>query len=357
MDTCGGDGDSLYFQNASTGGAAPTTKLIIKPSGNIGIGTSVPGAKLTVKGSGTGTVYIGEWGGGNTYAGVSMNGSLATGNYNILSGPADTNLYINRPTGKNISIRENNGTNQVTILSGGNVGIGTTNPTYKLDVNGGINMTGRLSVPSSFSWSYGNEFTNLNNYAYVDKTDDLRWRTPYLIEYYNGSSWVTYTGAPNFGYIADGRANTEASIPNTVTQFRLYYQANGCISEYALIQQAYIPVTYNFTAERSVDGTSWTNMSTASGLSGYQQVVNLGPDSCQSYRRFTFNVTNYNGGTSFRLLNMMLYTTRAGDQGGGMEKILPLSWDYLKNVTMLNNTYFPGSGIWAASGNVGIVAT
>ena len=62
-------------------------------------------------------------------------------NYNILSGTgANQHLMLNRPTGYNMYFRENN-VDQMTILKGGNIGIGTIAPAVKLDVNGDINAT------------------------------------------------------------------------------------------------------------------------------------------------------------------------------------------------------------------------
>src|SRR3989338_2113545 len=75
------------------------------------------------------------WDTNNSYGFISLNGSMGT-SANFYSGPADTNLYINRPTGKDIIFAENNGTGQMTILTGGNVGIGTTSPLSGLHVAG-----------------------------------------------------------------------------------------------------------------------------------------------------------------------------------------------------------------------------
>ncbi|MFA5124525.1 MAG: hypothetical protein WC473_01680 [Patescibacteria group bacterium] len=60
---------------------------------------------------------------------------ISQGTYNLLSSPDNTNLYVNRPSGRNIYFRENNA-DQMILQTGGNVGIGTVAPTQKLDVNG-----------------------------------------------------------------------------------------------------------------------------------------------------------------------------------------------------------------------------
>jgi hypothetical protein len=121
-------------------------RMRLDASGNLGIGTTAPGTLLEVKGSGTGKVNMGQWTGSTNYGSIYLNGAYATaGSYNLISSPTDPNLYINRPTGQGIYFRENN-TNQMTILSGGNVGIGCTTPVYTLDVRGTLGVSGQITT-------------------------------------------------------------------------------------------------------------------------------------------------------------------------------------------------------------------
>jgi hypothetical protein len=108
--------------------------MYVRGDGNVGIGTTSPAHKLSVVGQGTGIAHIGDAGFGSTnYVGASFNGTLSTTNYNILSSPTDPHLYINRPAGNEIRFREAN-VEQMRILAGGNVGIGTTSPLAQLHV-------------------------------------------------------------------------------------------------------------------------------------------------------------------------------------------------------------------------------
>jgi hypothetical protein len=114
------------------------TLFVDDVNNRVGIGTASPSAKLEVVGEGNGTAKIGSAGFGSNYTGISLNGTLSTGSYNFLSSTSNNNLYINRPTGNNIYFRVDN-SDQMVILSSGNVGIGTTSPAVALDVNGAIN--------------------------------------------------------------------------------------------------------------------------------------------------------------------------------------------------------------------------
>ncbi len=100
-------------------------------NGKLGIGVPTPTAKLSLAGEGTGQILFGPAGFSLNYSAISLNGTLSTTNYNLTSSPTDQNLYINRPTGKDILFRENNAspTGLVVIKSGGNVGIGTSTGT------------------------------------------------------------------------------------------------------------------------------------------------------------------------------------------------------------------------------------
>ncbi|NCN41246.1 hypothetical protein GW916_08350, partial [bacterium] len=106
-----------------------TTAMTIRSSGNVGIGTTSPGQKLHIEGgdgtnmqitrSGVDKVFLGDLGGDNDGGVIFYDSSGAA--KTVIRGGA--NSYI----------------------QGGNVGIGTSSPTAKLDVNGKIRGTATLS--------------------------------------------------------------------------------------------------------------------------------------------------------------------------------------------------------------------
>ena len=125
---------SLQYLNGSD------TRFIVKSStGNVGIGTATPSTKLDISTSGA--------------DGITLN---ADANNATLS----SRLFLNNGTaGKAISIMNNgndlsistaatpgsgSGSEKVRILENGNVGIGTTSPSQKLDVAGNIALSGTV---------------------------------------------------------------------------------------------------------------------------------------------------------------------------------------------------------------------
>ncbi|MEM6699411.1 MAG: hypothetical protein AAF599_13500, partial [Bacteroidota bacterium] len=99
------------------------TALVIKSSGNIGIGTPNPGAKLQI---------IGGANANSTTGGYLINGDITTFNLAL-----DDNEIAARNNGdpSNLFLQSRGG-NTLMNANGGDVGIGTTSPTQKLDVNG-----------------------------------------------------------------------------------------------------------------------------------------------------------------------------------------------------------------------------
>ena len=143
----GGNGEIMFSNhNAATG--TPTERMRIDSSGNVGIGTTNPGAQLELKKETTwGTldnqvIYINNTGtGGNTGALHDM-GSITwrSGNVNTA---AISGIRNTPGSGNNVDLRFTTATQSggqqtsMTILSGGNVGIGTTSPSSKLQVGDG----------------------------------------------------------------------------------------------------------------------------------------------------------------------------------------------------------------------------
>jgi len=106
---------------------SPNEVLRIDKTGNVGIGTTSPGSKLSISDSGTGI--------GLTNA--------ASGNFNIglLAGTGSPNAYIYQRANAPLLFGTNNA-EKMRIDASGNVGIGTTSPNAPLEVNGGTTMTG-----------------------------------------------------------------------------------------------------------------------------------------------------------------------------------------------------------------------
>lgn len=141
-------GDLSFYDNLASGGLG--TRFIIDTSGNVGIGTTNPTAKLYVLGSttvtnGQLTVFTPTAGTGvsidtsDIYSGITLknNGENQWGILNDLNEAGDLSFYDYLASG-------GQGTRLILDTSG-NVGIGTIAPVQKLSVNGSAGFTNGIA--------------------------------------------------------------------------------------------------------------------------------------------------------------------------------------------------------------------
>jgi hypothetical protein len=139
----------LVFNTTADGASTTTERMRIDSSGNVGIGTTAPTVygtykTLEVKGTGGGVVQFGT---GSTTAAYVYSDGTNSGFNNLVSG------YMNFATA---------GTERMRIDSSGNVGIGTSSPTYKLQVGNHNGYNDQFSVYNDGTFSTGG--VNLFNY-------------------------------------------------------------------------------------------------------------------------------------------------------------------------------------------------
>jgi hypothetical protein len=146
-----GSGDINFFVTSSNSAGAFTdgtyTQAVkIKYNGNVGIGTTSPGAKLDVNGS----IYSAGQIRANTLS-LLMWGTDAAGTNRVLSGAPNIEsqdsqgLELGTSTSAPV-VLYTGASERLRIDAGGNVGIGKYNPTVALDVVGSINLTGTINA-------------------------------------------------------------------------------------------------------------------------------------------------------------------------------------------------------------------
>ena len=216
------DFGDLSFRESNVKGGNPdtagTTRLIIKKGGNVGIGTTGPTQRLHVIGT--------------TYTAVNLAEMFNSPTFRIQPRSDGANsFFVQTVTGGGMGIQGADSTTTAVDLSlqpfGGNVGIGTTNPSTKLDVAGGVKVGNETVCDSSragtIRWT-GTDFQGCNG-------------TIWLALYISTTTTYTYTGAQQSFVVPPGV---------TSVSFELW-GAQGTSSSYAGGQGGYVKGTFNVT--------------------------------------------------------------------------------------------------------------
>jgi len=202
--------DGTTYLNASSGKPinfriANADKMILDANGNVGIGTTSPGAllavngdsffasKITIKGSAAGS--LGNSSGLQLYQDTSTDTSYL---YNFYAGAM---------------VFGTNNVERMRILSGGNVGIGTTSPAFLLDVSGssrhGFTSTNTHQFTGSVNISGSTNTSNVTTTTQVGGTSGT------FLSYVNPGIYATGTSTGNaIGIFSNTTFANQGAIAN-----------------------------------------------------------------------------------------------------------------------------------------------
>lgn len=160
------------------GSGAPASSIYVDSAGKVGIGTANPGYPLHIYSSSisVGSIIESQLATGYAYQGYkNPDGRMIVGKEGSVGG----GLLTGDSANAGIITTENNqplqfGTNNIvrmTVLGGGNVGIGKTPGGYALDVNGNVNATVYYGSGANLTGIIGSRVARTTDTVYQANTD------------------------------------------------------------------------------------------------------------------------------------------------------------------------------------------
>ena len=232
-----------------------SARLYVSSSGNVGIGTTTPVASLEISTAETSTLRL------------TRNNNTA--NYLELRGGSNGGIYNINTSGTQDHIFQTADSEKLRITSAGNVGIGTSSPSYSLDVNGTARVSGNVSIGVSSATTVTSTYNST---------------TRNRITYTNGSSFEFFEGAnermrlaPASGNLLVGTttdiASSKVTIESTTQGFlqpRMTTTQRNAITSPATGLQVYNTTT---NTNDTYNGTSWLSEGNVSGSGTSGQVA------------------------------------------------------------------------------------
>ena len=245
------DGGHLYFGTGGSANSASTERMRIAASGNVGIGTNSPQATIQVKNTSDNATLS------SVSSSLTLNhqsGTYTNNNYYNVLGFSKANSNgttlgasiapvmdgIGQTSALTFGVANGGGSvaEAMRIDSGGNVGIGETNPSEKLDVSGNVKLTGQFfqSMPADF-WSQGTTFIEINGMGNL--THQGSYETCLTSNGYrdNNNQWKSYainnyTGAAQIklnpqGHISFHTDSNKADGSSTTPTERMRIDSSG----------------------------------------------------------------------------------------------------------------------------------
>jgi hypothetical protein len=214
-----------FTHNFADGTVSIANSLIVKNAANVGIGTTSPEARLQVMGTGLFGNTGASTNGGvlQVYTGNIVNANsgidITRGVYPTVSGALSLRLVSDSGGTYRgvIGFGATSGAESITIIGGGNVGIGNTSPVNKLDIEGavaiGATYSGASTAPTNGLIVEGN--VGIGTTSPVTKLD--------IIGNIRSSSSVTDATAKDTSYSVRHYTNAEES-------FLVFYAYAGAAS-------------------------------------------------------------------------------------------------------------------------------